>query len=103
MLSLVQTKAVVDKILKSVLSKTGLIFSIAEALAKIVDGSVDNYSLRHMGEILTTVGEDEPSIESLLPSAARPSKILYDSESHREPHRSRCRRSRSSCPNCRGK
>lgn len=48
MRSLVQTKAVMYTIVKSVLSSTGLIVSIAEPVGEMVDRAVDEYGLHDM-------------------------------------------------------
>lgn len=53
-----------------------------------MDIAVDEFRLHDMEEASTTVADDEPPIERSLPPTKRTSKVLSDSESHKEP---RCR------------
>lgn len=71
--SLVQTKAVLDTIVKSVLSNKGFMVSIAETFGNTVDGGNDEYGPWDMEEASTT-GVDEPSTAHSPPRTTRPSK-----------------------------
>lgn len=83
--SLVQGKAVAEKIFKSVVLNFGFIVPIAENVERMMARAIDDFCLHHMEEASTTTSDDESSMgRSLLP-ATRPTKIPSSSETHREP------------------
>lgn len=65
MCSFVDTKAVVDRIFKSVLSNRGLLVPISKTVGNMVDSSGDGYHLCEMKEASTAVA-GEQSFESML-------------------------------------
>lgn len=96
--TLVQTKAVEDRILKSILSQPVLIVPIAVIAGKMVQKAVDEYSLRDMKEASTEVADDRQSRTRLLPCATNVLKIRSEPESHDKPCCSRCYGCTTSCP-----
>lgn len=76
MLSVVQTKAVADKIVQAVLSQTGFVILIVETAGKMVNRTVDEHHLCDMEKASTTVVGTEPFIERSSTRSTRPSKTL---------------------------
>lgn len=67
MRSLVQTKAVADTIVQSVLFTTGLIFLIPEYFGKVVDIAINELRLCNLKEAFMAAAGTELSIEHSTP------------------------------------
>lgn len=103
MCNLVETKAVADEIIKSILSKMRIIVPIADTVEQMVERAGNEYGVRDMEEAWTTATDNESFILRLPPYTKRQFKILSRFESqdeHRGSRRHRC--SASNC-NCRKK
>lgn len=72
---LVETKAVADTIVDSVLADTRVIFRIAETVGKMVNNGVDEYWLCLIEEASTTAADSESSMGRSPSRVTRPSKI----------------------------